>query len=602
MRQKSPVFIAVTTLALVALDCNSLGDAAQQLAGMAVGAGRGLQAQLAAGATPADGSKAATAPGAASPPPSPPTLQAVAPVEAPDEPDEAAGPDWGEIPAPPDEERAAEEGDVAPAESDADDGNAVDGDEAPDDAADDDATADDATADDATADDQDADPPAGDPIVGSIARETWVFAEPRWRSRRLGYLRAGAVVSRQPEPTSRRSCKRGWYRIEPRGYVCAGSTATLDPNHPVIALASKKPDLAGLPYLYAMSRYPTPPMYARLPSDKQQQRVEPSLDYLKRKYERLSRNPDFVPPPDPDPIPPLLDGGQVLPGLGGVVRGSDRVLLGQARVRSGFALVGTYEHEGRRFGLTTELALLPLDRMRVVAPSTMRGVHLSDEFSLPLAIVSSRFARRYRPQPDSGALAADAEVVPWRSAWSLSGEVRRHRGEDYVELRDGSWLRADQVVRVHSFNTAPRWARQGKKWIDVSILRQTLVAYEGERPVFTTLVSTGADGLGDPEKTHSTIQGTFLIHTKHLSVTMDGDDRGDEFDLRDVPYVQYFTEGYALHGAYWHDDFGRPRSHGCVNLAPSDAAWLFRWTDPEVPKGWHAALSLKKGTVVYIHP
>ena len=77
---------------------------------------------------------------------------------------------------------------------------------------------------------------------------------------------------------------------------------------------------------------------------------------------------------------------------------------------------------------------------------------------------------------------------------------------------------------------------------------------------------------------------------------------GDEFDLRDVPFVQYFTEGYALHAAYWHDDFGTPRSHGCVNLAPVDAAWLFGWTTPDVPEGWHAALTLKKGTIVYTHP
>ncbi len=93
-----------------------------------------------------------------------------------------------------------------------------------------------------------------------------------------------------------------------------------------------------------------------------------------------------------------------------------------------------------------------------------------------------------------------------------------------------------------------------------------------------------------------------MIHTKHVTVTMDGDETGDEFDLRDVPFVQYFTDGYALHAAYWHDDFGVPRSHGCVNLAPVDAAWLFGFTTPEVPDAWHAALSLKHGTVVFTHP
>ena len=148
----------------------------------------------------------------------------------------------------------------------------------------------------------------------------------------------------------------------------------------------------------------------------------------------------------------------------------------------------------------------------------------------------------------------------------------------------------------------PGWANQGRKWIDISILRQSLVAYEGTRPVYATLVSTGADGLGDPKKTHSTVQGAFLVHTKHVSATMDGDEVGDEFDLRDVPYVQYFHEGYALHAAYWHDEFGTPRSHGCVNLAPQDAAWLFGWSTPEVPEGWHGYLEIHGGTIVYTHP
>jgi lipoprotein-anchoring transpeptidase ErfK/SrfK len=83
---------------------------------------------------------------------------------------------------------------------------------------------------------------------------------------------------------------------------------------------------------------------------------------------------------------------------------------------------------------------------------------------------------------------------------------------------------------------------------------------------------------------------------------MDGDESSDDaFDLRDVPYVQYFHKGYALHAAYWHDRFGQVRSHGCVNLAPADAAWLFEWTEPNVPEGWHEAQNPNAGTLVYIH-
>ena len=117
-------------------------------------------------------------------------------------------------------------------------------------------------------------------------------------------------------------------------------------------------------------------------------------------------------------------------------------------------------------------------------------------------------------------------------------------------------------------------------------------------PVYATLVSTGT---GDPKETHATVQGAFRIYEKHTTVTMDGHETADSYDLRDVPFVQYFNEGYALHAAYWHDDFGHLHSHGCVNLAPRDAAWLFRWTDPRVPDGWHAVMTKSGGTIVYVH-
>jgi lipoprotein-anchoring transpeptidase ErfK/SrfK len=75
------------------------------------------------------------------------------------------------------------------------------------------------------------------------------------------------------------------------------------------------------------------------------------------------------------------------------------------------------------------------------------------------------------------------------------------------------------------------------------------------------------------------------------------------FELRDVPWIQYFASGYALHGAYWHDVFGTPRSHGCVNLAPIDARVVFLWTDPPLPEGWHGinvGSDMGQGTAVVI--
>lgn len=438
--------------------------------------------------------------------------------------------------------------------------------------------------------------PAG-PFLASIARETWIYAEPRFKSRRIGYLRAGAVVRRAAEPAATgKRCKAGWYRVEPRGFVCAERTATLDVHHPVVEASSVRPRLEGLPYGYAMSRTPTPPLYARLPAEDEQRKAEGDLSGHLRKMGRIAANADFVPLPDPEAMPPALLYGQSLPGLADQPERGDRWLLGQARIRSGFAILSQFDHDGRRFGVTADLFAIPLDRTRWVKPSTFRGVKLDGETELPVAFVTRRRATRFTL--DEAGHRRPGEALAHREAVPLTGRAEG----PFLEAKDGTWVRAEDVVKIDRFTQRPSWAAGDRRWIDVSILKQALVAYEGERPVYATLVSTGRDGIGDPEETHSTIQGTFLVHTKHVTVTMDGDDAGDEFDLRDVPWVQYFTAGYALHAAYWHDDFGTPRSHGCVNLAPLDASFLFAWTDPVVPEGWHAALSLTKGTLIHTHP
>ncbi|WP_437929942.1 L,D-transpeptidase [Sorangium sp. So ce291] len=515
--------------------------------------------------------------------------------------------------------------------------------------------------------------------LASIARETWIFAEPRWTSRRIGYLRAGAVVARRPEPSGRASCAGGWFRIEPSGYVCIGASATLNIHDLAVEASSRRPirrfaappqlpgqatpgaphaalaaldlrgeaaptaptdadaplgahpgaagaapgapagvldatpaahpaapeaELAawlnGLPYTYVMSRSPTPPLYARLPSEDEQRSAEPDLGAHLLRAATAARAPDFVAPPPADVTPSVLLYGRPAPGLAGDRRSPDALVLGHARTRSGFALLSTFDHDGRRFGLTTDLTVLPLDRTRVIRPSAFSGLQLPEDVGLPVAFAKRRHAARLVPGERGGLARAP---LRFREAIPLSGASRRVGGVAYLEARDGSLVRADDVVRVDPLPSAPAWAVRGRKWIDVSINQQSLVAYEGSRPVYVTLVSTGADGLGDPKTTRSTVQGLFRIHTKHVTVTMDGDEEDeDPFDFRDVPFVQYFTEGFAFHAAYWHDDFGTARSHGCVNLSPLDAAWLFEWTTPEVPGAWHGALSLRKGTLVSIRP
>jgi hypothetical protein len=73
------------------------------------------------------------------------------------------------------------------------------------------------------------------------------------------------------------------------------------------------------------------------------------------------------------------------------------------------------------------------------------------------------------------------------------------------------------------------------------------------------------------------------------------------YSIEDVPWTMYFSGSYALHAAFWHERFGHPRSHGCVNLAPRDARWLFFWTAPNLPSAWHGILAdVGKGTTVVL--
>ena len=118
-----------------------------------------------------------------------------------------------------------------------------------------------------------------------------------------------------------------------------------------------------------------------------------------------------------------------------------------------------------------------------------------------------------------------------------------------------------------------RWQAGGLEVV-VSLGAQRLWAYEGEEMVLTTLVSTGT--AETPEV--ATPIGQFRILVKLLSETMEGVVNGEAYRVEDVPHVMYFTdEGHALHGTYWHNNFGTPMSHGCVNLPIDVAEWMFRW-------------------------
>lgn len=436
---------------------------------------------------------------------------------------------------------------------------------------------------------------APDLVLGALAMETAVRAEPAATAKLLGFLRAGTLVRRSAEPAARNGCPDGWYQVEPRGYVCVGSTATIDPKHPLLSVTSARPNRrAGLPYRYGRSRYPAPPLYSALPSGDVQEKSEPDLPKHLHKAFGLPWAGSVS-----SDVPPAVASGELLPRPFGFGK-SGAVYRGRALPKSAFAFTELFESGGRSWGLTTDYSVIPLDRVTPVTSSSFAGVQLGPGEALPVAFVRKQGEQLFTGDPEKGL--SIARPVQFREGFRLSGRVVRSGGVTFHETASGEFLREhDQLLIVQARTELPKPARRHRTFIDISLQRQTLVAYEHGVPVFATLVSAGRDGLGDPTTTHSTVQGFFLVHTKHVTATMSGDEADDEFDLRDVPYVQYFHEGYALHAAYWHDGFGTPRSHGCINLAPDDARFLFGWTDPPVPEAWHSALS-REGTLVYIHP
>lgn len=140
------------------------------------------------------------------------------------------------------------------------------------------------------------------------------------------------------------------------------------------------------------------------------------------------------------------------------------------------------------------------------------------------------------------------------------------------------FVSAESLRRVADDELRPLSPDVTDKRIEVDLKQQRLTAYENGAAIFTTRVSTGRKGAATPS-------GEFKVEQKRPSRHMAATD-GNGFDLPGVPWVSYIAwTGVALHGTYWHNDYGTPRSRGCINLTPADAKWLYRWTLPVVPPG-----------------
>jgi hypothetical protein len=215
----------------------------------------------------------------------------------------------------------------------------------------------------------------------------------------------------------------------------------------------------------------------------------------------------------------------------------------------------------------------------------MHGERLGDGIELPLAFALE--------ETELHCVRGDA-VAPCgmagRHARFAVAERRDLDGVPFAVGGDGRALPVD-AVRIVEAVERPDDIPGDARWIHIDLSQQALIAYEGDRAVYATLVSTGRAGFETPG-------GVFQVDRRYLSKTMRGQDEDGFYEVQEVPWTLYYDGNYAVHGAYWHDRFGNTKSHGCTNVPPADARWLYYWSGG-LPRGWHARFGVED-TWVYV--
>ncbi len=374
-----------------------------------------------------------------------------------------------------------------------------------------------------------------------------------------------------------KGCEKPWVEIQPRGWVCGDYVkASTKP-----AFGQEVPQLDRgeiVPGIYGKVTAPSSMTYSL---------AKPTKKKKPEKKRKKGKGPVTSPDSDDDVVESPKPAHMV----------EDAPIVGSLNVRQYDELIV----DGK-----TYWKIAQKDNQYVLAsaiskhvPSKYSGGRLGDDvgWGVPIAFVWPRSGMQ---QAWATAKATGAGAVRQLSARTLVPileTVHDPKGKPFaVRISDSEWM---NVADIRVFQPTPPPPSLGKKerWIDVDLDAQILVAFEGDVAVYATMVSSG--GKETPTET-----GVYRMWLKESEADMKGLNGEDPYSVATVPWTQFFSpeKGLALHTAYWHDQFGRQRSHGCVNLAPRDARWLYYWSDPQVPPGWTMAAGVVEapGSIVRI--
>ena len=397
-----------------------------------------------------------------------------------------------------------------------------------------------------------------------LSRTVGVRLEPAEDAKRIGNIAIDTRVL-WTRLAAGKGCDKPWVEIQPRGWVC-GDYLTPSEKAPY---GQEVPHLDRgeiVPGVYGKVVGPGASTYA--------------LEKKKRPKDKPKKGPVTSPRDDVEELGKMVEDKPLVGSVN--VRQYDHVTIGG----KAYWKISQKDNEYVQQGLIARHV-----------PSKYSGSRLGDDtgWAVPIAFVWPRYGGLQAwtmAKPTGGVMrqldarlplpiletATEAQLPGYKPA-SGSATPKEPKPIAY-RIGDGEWIAAADV-RVFKQAPPPPYLDKHERWIDVDLDQQILVAYEGDLAVYATMVSSG--GKDTPTET-----GVYRMWLKESEADMKGLNGEDPYSVATVPWTQFFSpeKGLALHTAYWHDQFGRQRSHGCVNLAPRDARWLYFWSDPQVPPGW----------------
>ncbi|MBA3452306.1 MAG: L,D-transpeptidase [Deltaproteobacteria bacterium] len=412
-----------------------------------------------------------------------------------------------------------------------------------------------------------------------LTRTVGVRLQPGDDAKRIGTVAVDTRV-RWTATAKAKGCTKPWVEIVPRGWVCG---EFLTPSKKP-AMGREVPMLERgelVPGVYGKVTTPNSVTYAMEKPDKKK---DPKKDPKKK-------SPASGPVTSPTQLAPVAKGPE--PKMI-----EDKPLVGSVTVRQWEEITVGGKAYWKVSQKDNEYVLA--SAIKTHKPSLYTGARLGDDtgWSVPIAFVWPKVAAYQSTytmnKPNGGGinrqLKAKTPVAILETVSDPAGKALAYK------IGEAEWIRAHDV-RVFTPVAPPKLLGKAERWIDIDLESQILVAYEGELPVYATLMSSGT-------KETPTDTGEYRMWLKESEADMKNLKSEDPYSVATVPWTQFFSpeNGLALHSAYWHDAFGIKKSHGCVNLSPKDARWLYFWSDPQVPPGWTMAAGVVEapGSIVRV--